>query len=100
MSERQANSVRTVKSQPTAQVVGGLAGWFLRKMRGTVLPRKKLVLVERITIGPRQSVALVEAEGQRILVAMSAEGAPAFLPLLGANRDSSRKSGRLGRIAW
>ncbi len=38
-------------------------------------------LVERITLAPRQSLALIEAEGRRILVATSAEGGPAFYPL-------------------
>jgi flagellar biogenesis protein FliO len=41
----------------------------------------RLALVERISLAPRQSLALVEAEGRRILVAISAEGAPAFYPL-------------------
>ena len=47
--------------------------------RRRVEPR--LALVERITLAPRQSLALIEAEGRRILVATSAEGGPAFYPL-------------------
>jgi hypothetical protein len=38
-------------------------------------------LVERIALAPRQSLALVEAEGRRFLVATSPEGAPAFYAL-------------------
>jgi hypothetical protein len=47
--------------------IGGLAGWLMAKLRPS--PR-----VER-------RLALVEAEGRRILVATSAEGGPAFYPL-------------------
>ncbi|MGD1107948.1 MAG: flagellar biosynthetic protein FliO [Terracidiphilus sp.] len=42
---------------------------------------RRLALLERIALAPRQSLALVEAEGRRILVATSAEGGPAFYPL-------------------
>jgi hypothetical protein len=61
--------------------VGGLAGWLLGRlrMRGRVRPR--LELVERIALAPKQSLALVEAEGRRFLVATSPEGAPAFYAL-------------------
>jgi hypothetical protein len=41
----------------------------------------RLALLERIALAPRQSLALVEADGRRILVATSAEGGPAFYPL-------------------
>ena len=37
--------------------------------------------MERIALAPRQSLALVEAEGRRFLVATSPEGAPAFYAL-------------------
>lgn len=62
--------------------LGGIAGWLLGRLldrlRGTQKPAPRLQLVERITLGPRQTLALVEAEGQRVLVATSPEGAPAF----------------------
>jgi hypothetical protein len=35
--------------------------------------------VERIALAPRQSLALVEAEGRRFLVATSAEGGRRFM---------------------
>jgi flagellar biogenesis protein FliO len=57
-----------------------MAGWLLRRLGGDRTP-PRLALVERIALGPRQSLALVEAEGRRILVATSAEGGPAFYPL-------------------
>jgi flagellar biogenesis protein FliO len=60
---------------------GGLAGWLLTKLRRARRARPRLALVERITLAPRQSLSLIEAEGRRLLVATSADGAPAFYPL-------------------
>ena len=61
--------------------IGGLAGWLAAKFRGPERREPRLALLERIALAPRQSLALVEAEGRRILVATSAEGGPAFYPL-------------------
>lgn len=60
---------------------GGLTGWLLRRLRSRQSPRPRLELLERISLAPRQSLALVEAEGRRFLVATSAEGGQAFYPL-------------------
>jgi hypothetical protein len=54
-------------------------------------------LLERITLAPRQSLALIEAEGRRILVATSAEGGPAFYPLDETGRSRVR-AGATGAI--
>ena len=71
----------------------GLAAWLLGKLRGPAQPRPSLALLERITLAPRQSLALVEAEGRRFLVATSAEGSPTFHAL-----DESAGSLSRGRI--
>jgi hypothetical protein len=60
---------------------GGLAGWLLSRIRRDPRPQPSLALRERITLAPRQSLALVEAEGRRFLIATSPEGPPAFYPL-------------------
>ena len=60
---------------------GGWTGWLLDAIRGRRGRRPRLKLVERIALAPRQTLALVEAEGRRFLVAASAEGAPSFYPL-------------------
>ncbi len=74
--------------------LGGVAGWLWTRLRRNARPRPRLALVERIALGPRQSLALVEADGRRFLVATSAEGSPAFYPLA-----TPRKSGR-ARVSW
>lgn len=65
--------------------VGGLAGWLLARLRARLRSGHgkppRLAVIERIALGPRQSLALVEAEGRRLLVATSSEGTPAFYPL-------------------
>ena len=66
----------------------GLAIWLLEKwhnarnglaIRGLGKQAPRLALVERITLAPRQTLALVEAEGRRFLVASSAACLPRSL---------------------
>ncbi len=76
--------------------MGGLAGWLLARWRNREQARPRLRLVERITLAPRQSLALVEAEGRRILIATSPEGGPAFYPL----ERQPRSVHRSARISW
>ena len=93
----------------------GLAGWLLDRLRGSRRPRPRLELVERIALAPRQSLALIEAEGRRFLVATSPEGAPAFYPLDGELRpvnarasagqvrpaaDKGARPGVSARVSW
>jgi flagellar biogenesis protein FliO len=85
--------------------VGGLAGWLLGRLRrgGRIAPR--LALVERISLAPRQSLALVEAEGRRFLVATSSDGAPTFYALdervLNERRNRPSDAARQPvRVSW
>ncbi len=62
--------------------VGGLAGWLLQRLgRPNAVPPPRLTLLERISLAPRQSLSLVEAEGRKLLVATSPDGAPTFYAL-------------------
>jgi flagellar biogenesis protein FliO len=74
--------------------VGGLAGWLLGRLKAGGRTQSRLELVERISLAPRQSLALVEAEGRRFLVATSPEGAPTFYAL-----DERSSAARLGPFA-
>lgn len=92
----------------------GVAGWLLgrlRRVRAGAGARSRLELVERITLAPRQSLALIEAEGRRFLVATSPEGAPAFYALDERVRDErilderARATGKArqaggARVSW
>jgi len=80
---------------------GALAGWLLKplldRLRGAGRPQPRLELLERIALAPRQSLALVEAEGRRFLVATSAEGGPAFYPL---DREARTAPQKTSRVSW
>jgi Flagellar biosynthesis protein, FliO len=85
--------------------VGGWAGWLLRRVRATRRHEPRLQLLERITLAPRQSLALVEADGKRLLVATSADGGPAFYPLDGrtagaGQRPAGENPRRSARVSW
>ncbi len=79
------SSKKVEKTSP----VGGLAGWLLKRLRPVTRTRPSLELVSRINLAPRQCLALVEADGRRVLVAMSADGAPAFYAL--DDRNGTRR---------
>ena len=84
---------------------GGWAGWLLARWHGRRRAEPRLALLERITLAPRQSLALIEAEGRRILVATSAEGGPAFYPLdenasSRASRETQRALRGRPRASW
>lgn len=85
-----------------APSVGGFAAWLLAKLRREGSGQQRLVVLERVTVAPRQFVALVEAEGKRLLVATSPDGVPAFYPLDGGNSimRESRSQPLKGRVSW
>lgn len=56
----------------------GLTAWLLDRIQRRALQESCLTLVQRINLAPRQTVALIEADGQRLLVATSADGTPSF----------------------
>ena|ERR1700691_6311388 len=87
-----AKSGSATAAAPARGFPGGLAGWLLGRMRGIRRVPARLAVLERITLAPRQSLSLIEAEGRRFLVATSPEGTPAFYAL---DRESpSRQVGR------
>lgn len=85
---------------------GGSTGWLMGRLkalfRSADRERPRLALLERIALAPRQSLALVEAEGRRFLVATSADGAPAFYALDEGVRGASAQAltGARGVKAW
>jgi flagellar biogenesis protein FliO len=98
-----------MKGNAKTMAVGGLAGWLLGRLRATRRSQSRLALLERIALAPRQSLALVEADGRRFLVATSPEGAPAFYALDGESRPGNRclsagrarpVADRSARISW
>ncbi|HUX43521.1 MAG TPA: flagellar biosynthetic protein FliO [Terracidiphilus sp.] len=91
-------------SRSTGRPIGGLAGWLFGRFSRGRRTEPRLALLERIALAPRQSLALVEAEGRRLLVATSPDGAPTFYPLDGGEvtgaRARRRPAPRTGRVSW
>jgi hypothetical protein len=93
------------QAKPGSGMVGGLTGWLLTKLRREGRPRPQLAVLERITLAPRQSLTLIETSGQRLLVATSADGTPAFYPVGGSGRQAAVRGKpparvSLGRVSW
>jgi flagellar biogenesis protein FliO len=93
--------------------LGGWAGWLMKRLARKDCAPPRLELLERLALAPRQSLALIEADGRRILVATSAEGGPAFYPLDPDARVDARidalletpakgrtKIGNAARVSW
>jgi flagellar biogenesis protein FliO len=90
-----------------AMPLGGLAGWLLGRLRAGGRRPPRLEVLERIALAPRQSLALIEAEGRRFLVATSPEGTPAFYALDERARPAVKIAGRqtsaaspAARVSW
>src|SRR5580704_11767275 len=103
------------EAAPSPSPIGGLAGWMLKRLRVVRRAPPRLAVLERIALAPRQSLALIEAEGRRFLVATSPEGTPAFYALDESSQYSARRHGgrattppgrtpaaaqRLARVSW
>jgi len=77
-----------------------LGRWVTRLAGGTrrwEKPKPRLALVERVSLAPRQSLALVEAEGRRFLVATSHDSGTTFYALGDGPRQAVP---RAQRVSW
>jgi flagellar biogenesis protein FliO len=102
MKQQATGSAATTGSNPVAPIgrqIGGLAGWLLDKLRVARRSEPRLAVLERIALAPRQSLALVEAEGRRFLVATSPEGTPAFYALDDRIQDDRARK-PAARVSW
>ena len=89
---------KSAQQIPPARGLFGLGlRTLLTKFRTGRLMQPRLALLERISLAPRQSLALVEAEGRRFLVATSAEGGPAFFAL---DSKQGLPLRRAQRVSW
>ena len=106
----------------TVGLAGRLLGWLQGMWSGRVQAaqaRPRLAVLDRITLGPKQNVALVEVEGRRFLIATGPDGSPCFHALEQAGQaltphlvrrsdqvgnearvTSLDRAARAGRISW
>lgn len=59
--------------------------------RGAKISR--LAILESIRVGPKQSVALIEVEGKKLLVGTSPDGPPRFFALIGESGGEGNEHG-------
>jgi hypothetical protein len=70
---------------------------MLKHLRGRRGAEPRLAVLERIALAPRQTLALVEADGRRFLVATSPEGTPSFQALDAAVPHTAKRTARVSR---
>jgi hypothetical protein len=95
----------TEQSSPASRVTtreqGSLAAWLIERLHRREPKQPRLAIVERISLAPRQTLALIEADGQRLLVATTPEGSSSFFPLKSTSSRSianrSQKAGAGGK---
>jgi flagellar biogenesis protein FliO len=80
--------------------IARLTGWLVSRLRRECPSRPELAVLERITLAPRQSLALIEAGGERFLVATSADGTPAFCPVGGKRQQPAPQDKGVRRVSW
>lgn len=91
------SSIALEKIAPARVAPAGLAGWLLNRWRNVRRSSPRLAVVERLQLAPRQSVALIEADGQRFLVATGHDGAPSVTALAPRPARTQTVS---ARISW
>jgi len=72
------------------RLMAGLLGWLGQR----ACSRRRLIVLERLSLAPRQTLWLVEAEGARLLIASSVSGGFTFLEL-DANIEASKLVGHV-----
>ncbi len=75
------------------RILGWMTAGLLRSWRRSTTHPARLALIERIALGPKQSLVLVEVDGVRLLVATSSEAASAFFSLPDRLSANSIKDG-------
>lgn len=93
------NQIQSGQQTSGSPRIGGVAGWLLARLSSHSRPQPGLVVRERITLAPRQTLSLVEADGRRLLIATSPEGTPAFYAL-DDSRSIPRRGSRSARVSW
>jgi len=73
-------------------LIAGILSWLGRR----ACPARRLSILERLSLAPRQTLWLVEAEGTRLLIAGSAGGGFTFLELGSKTEPLAHGAGETG----
>lgn len=66
---------------------------IFERLRRRTTANSRLAILGRITVAPRQTVALIEVDGEKLLVGTSQEGSPRFLRLGVSRRERASECG-------
>lgn len=90
------------KSAIRSSAIARWCDWVLVRLRRSEHREQQLRLIQRIAVAPKQSLALVEVEGRRLLLATGSDGSPAFFALGHAEERTVRGIAHRGgrRISW
>ena len=87
------------KPKLETQSIKDIVAWLLNRILHKTRAQPRLTVLERIALAPRHSLSLIEADGCKLLVATSQDGASAFYsfdrtasPLASSRRTTVSKS--------
>jgi flagellar biogenesis protein FliO len=69
----------------------GVTAWLFERIHRRAGGRSRLAVVEKICLAPRQTLTLVEVDGERVLVGLSREGSPQFYRLNAITSSRTQK---------
>jgi hypothetical protein len=69
----------------------GVTAWVFERIRRRSAMRSRMAVLEKISFAPRQSLALIEVDGERVLVGSSQDGSPQFYRLNAISRSRTQK---------
>ena len=74
---------------------------LLAQLLRRAAPRRRLAVLDRLPLAPKQSLALIEVDGRKMLIATSGDGTPAVYPLDGpAPPNGAARLPRRSRVSW
>ena len=82
---------RNHRADRTTENWRGVRAWIYERIHRRAAAQPRLAVVEKICFAPRQTLSLIEVDGERLLVGTSPDGSPQFYPLRAGSRDRSKK---------
>jgi flagellar biogenesis protein FliO len=81
---------RDHRADRTTENWRGVRAWIYERIHRRAGGQARLAVVEKICFAPRQTLSLIEVDGERILVGTSQDGSPQFYPLRASSRSRTK----------
>ena len=82
---------RNIRAERRAASWRGVKAWIYERIHRRAGGRSRLAVVEKICFAPRQTLSLIEVDGEMVLVGASQDGSPQFLRLTRSSRSRTQK---------